>query len=53
MGPSTTIAGPGGVMCRGGEGAIPPQIGEEIPTNRRNKSADQFFSKTGSQCPGS
>ena len=22
----------------------------EIPTNRRNKSADQFFSKTGSQC---
>ena len=27
----------------------PPQIGEEIPTNRRNKSAaDQFFSKTGS-----
>ena len=30
-----------------------PQIGEEIPRNRRNKSADRFFSKTGSQCPGS
>ena len=29
-----------------------PQIDEEIPTNWRNKSADRFFSKTGSQCPG-
>ena len=35
------------------EHATPPQIGEEIPTNRRSKSADPFFSKTGSQRPGS
>ena len=30
-----------------------PAMGEEIPTNQRNKSADRFFSKTGSQCPRS
>ena len=29
----------------------PLQIGEEIPTNRWNKSADSFFAKTSSQCP--
>ena len=31
----------------------PPQISKEIPTNQRNKSADRFFSKTGSQWSGS
>ena len=31
----------------------PPKIGKQISTNRRNKSADRFFSKTGSRCPGS
>ena len=31
----------------------PPRSGEKNPTFRRNVPASRFFSKTGSQCPGS